>query len=135
MSPNDRIVFFDGVCNLCNGLVKFIIKMDWKERIKLSALQSEAARERLKNAGVDAVQLTSVAYISEGRIYFKSAAILNILKDIGGIWKVFYGFLIIPRFIRDAVYDLVAKHRYRIFGKRESCMIPDKNISKRFLKL
>jgi predicted DCC family thiol-disulfide oxidoreductase YuxK len=133
MSQNDRIVFFDGVCNLCNGLVKFIIRMDRKELIKFSALQSEAARETLKNKGVDSDQLTSVAYLSGGIIYFKSSAILHVFKDTGGILKGFYLFILLPRFLRDAIYNFIADHRYKIFGRRDSCMIPDDKISGRFL--
>lgn len=133
MNQNDRIIFFDGVCNLCNGLVKFIIKADRSRQIRFSPLQSEAARDRLKNIGINADELSSVAYITNGKIYYKSAAILHILNDTGGIWRAFYPFILLPRFIRDALYDFVAAHRYKIFGRRESCMIPDENVSGRFL--
>jgi predicted DCC family thiol-disulfide oxidoreductase YuxK len=133
MTSGERIVFFDGVCNLCNGLVKFIVRHDRKGLIKFTPLQSEAAMQILKEAGINSVRLDSVAYLSGNKIYYKSQAILRIIKDMGGIWKALLFLRIIPRPISDAVYDFIAKHRYKIFGKKESCMIPDKSIAGRFI--
>jgi predicted DCC family thiol-disulfide oxidoreductase YuxK len=117
----DRILFFDGVCNLCCGLVKFIIRKDRRGLIKFVPLQSEAAGNILKEAGVNAASLNSVAYLSGGKFYYKSQAIFQILQDMGGLWKSFLIFKIIPRSVSDAVYDFIAKHRYKVFGKKEMC--------------
>lgn len=133
MDDPGKILLFDGVCNLCNGLVKFIIKRDHRHLIRFAPLQSEYARSALKRFNRDADEINTVVYISDENYFLKSVAILNLLKDLGGAWRILYGFIIIPRFIRDAVYDLVVRHRYRIFGKRELCMVPTPEIMDRFV--
>jgi len=129
---NKRILLFDGVCNLCNGLVKFIIRHDPEGKIKFAPLQSEYATSFLRDT-YHTVNPDSVVYVSGDRYYLRSAAILQLLKDMGRGWKLLYGFTIIPRFMRDFIYDLIARSRYRIFGKRESCMIPSPEIRQRFI--
>lgn len=133
MPVTDNIVLFDGVCNLCNSLVKFIIRYDAGRKIKFAPLQSDIAAELLGNTVAGSFDADSVVYISGERYFTKSAAILHILKDMGRAWKMFYGFIIIPRFIRDFVYDIIARNRYRVFGKRDSCMVPTPDIQERFL--
>ncbi|HLP73624.1 MAG TPA: thiol-disulfide oxidoreductase DCC family protein [Bacteroidales bacterium] len=133
MSP-EKIILFDGICNLCNGLVKFIIRHDNKGEIRFAQLQSSFGEEFMKGHGLDPGDRNSVIYISGEQYFLRSAAILRILKDMGGGWRLLNGFIIVPRFIRDAVYDLVAKYRYRIFGKKESCMVPTPEIRERFLE-
>lgn len=132
MSP-ERIILFDGVCNLCNGLVKFIIRHDHQKIFRFAALQSSFGQDFLNKHRLSPDNRNSVIYISNDQYFSRSDAILNILYDMGSGWRLFYGFIIIPRFIRDAVYDLVSRFRYRIFGKRESCMVPATNIMERFL--
>ncbi len=133
MNIPDHLILFDGVCNLCNGLVKFIIRRDRQGKIKFSALQSSFGQSFLENFKPDPIKINTVIYVSERRIFYKSLAILHLLKDLGGIWKLSYGFIIIPAFLRDFIYDLIASTRYRIFGKKDSCMIPTDDVKWRFL--
>ncbi|HLN20127.1 MAG TPA: thiol-disulfide oxidoreductase DCC family protein [Bacteroidales bacterium] len=133
MQPEPDILFFDGVCNLCNGLVKFIIRHDRKGTVMFSSLQSEAASKFLSRYSFNGKIPDSVIFLSGNRIYLKSSAILQLLKVTGGLLRLFYIFRIVPRFIRDFVYDFVARNRYRVFGKRNECMIPGPDVRKRFL--
>ncbi len=128
-----NIILFDGVCNLCNGFVKFIIHQDKSSRFKLASLQSAVAIELLEKGGFSNFPNNSIVYISAEKVYFKSTAVLCILKQMGYPWKVLYAFIILPQFIRDGLYNIIARNRYRIFGKRNQCMIPSDNIKKRFL--
>jgi predicted DCC family thiol-disulfide oxidoreductase YuxK len=130
MESNDKILYFDGVCNLCNGLVRFIIKKDRKRRIKFSPLQSSAAIE-LRKTGIFSPE--SVVYFSGNRYFQKSDAILGLLDDLGGGWKLFSVLRLIPRRLRDFIYDVIARNRYRIFGRRESCIVPSPEINDRFI--
>ena len=130
---NTHILLFDGVCNLCNGVVKFIIKNDKKGKFKFAALQSDSARRLLNKFGIAANDIESFVYINEGHSYRRSTAVLHVLLEIGGVWKLFYVFIIIPGFIRDFFYSIIAKTRYRIFGKRATCMVPTNDIIERFL--
>lgn len=128
-----RIIMFDGVCNLCNRMVQFIIRHDPYARFYFVSLQSENGRLLLKQAGVPATKFNSVVYLNEERYFLRSTAILHILRDLGGGWRLLYIFMAVPRFIRDAVYDTVARMRYRIWGKRPECIIPSEDIRERFL--
>lgn len=133
MDHAGHILLFDGVCNLCNGLVKFIIRHDREKKIEFAPLQSRYAElVRIYNPGIEGSD--SVIYLTDGRYFMRSTAILKLLRDMGKGWKLFYGLIIIPRFIRDYIYNLIARNRYRIFGKRESCMVPTPEIKDRFLE-
>ncbi len=127
------ILLFDGVCNLCNNLVMFVIRKDKKARIRFVSLQSEAGKSLLSAAGLNPDTADTVVYLSGDKTFLRSSAILNLLNDLGGGWRLFYSLIIIPSFIRDFIYNLVARSRYRIFGKRESCMVPPKDIENRFI--
>lgn len=131
MEKHERILFFDGVCNLCNGLVRFVIKHDRHIRIKFAPLQSDIAGKILTE--YDVIKTDSVIYLSGDRIFYRSEAILRMFLDMGGAWKLLYGFIVLPRFLRDFIYDLIARNRYRIFGRRESCMVPTPDVKGRFL--
>jgi predicted DCC family thiol-disulfide oxidoreductase YuxK len=133
MITSGPILIFDGVCNLCNRLVIFIVKRDRKTIISFSQLQSESGRILLKKFGLNNGKADSVVYVRGESYYLKSSAILHLLKDLGRGWGVFYGFIIIPAFIRDFFYDIVARTRYRIFGRTDKCMIPSRDIKMRFL--
>ncbi len=133
IKENNSIILFDGVCNLCNNSVHFIIKRDKKKRFLFTSLQSDAARDILLQFQLKNSEMDSIIFIENGKIYQKSDAILKIVKHLNGIWKISYGFIIIPKFIRDYVYIIIAKNRYRWFGKREVCMIPTKELQMRFL--
>ena len=127
------IVLFDGVCNLCNGLVNFIIKRDRKAIIKFAPLQSNIAGEILQNHQFNNQELNSVIVLINDKIYTKSTAAILLIKELGGVWKAFYLLIYIPKFIRDFVYTLISKSRYKIFGKKNSCMIPTSETASRFL--
>lgn len=133
MDHPDNIVFFDGVCNLCNGLVKFIIKRDLKKVILFSPLQSPFGQATLRKMKMDPEEVNTVVYFSGDKLYLKSSAILQILRDMGGALKLLFGLIVVPRFIRDFIYDLVARNRYKVFGKQESCMVPTPEVKERFI--
>lgn len=133
MLTSGNILLFDGVCNLCNGLVRFIIRRDPDAIIKFASLQSPAGQSLLERFDLSAKEIDSVVYITGDKRYLKSSAILHLLKELGGGWRLFYGFIIIPGFIRDFFYNLIAVNRYRIFGKTDTCMVPAPDIMSRFL--
>jgi predicted DCC family thiol-disulfide oxidoreductase YuxK len=133
-TQNENVVLFDGVCNLCNGLVRFVIRHDRKALIKFAALQSEYGKKLQSGIGPGTGDSDTIVYSRKGIYFFRSDAVLNILKDMGGIWGIFYILRIVPRFFRDFVYKIVAANRYRIFGKRETCMVPGAQIKERFLE-
>ncbi len=127
------LILFDGVCNLCNRSVQFIIKRDPEGYFRFCSLQSERGRQLLSEYGVSS-ETDSIVLIEKGKSYIKSGAALRICKHLSGGWKLLAFFLIIPAFIRDFIYDFVARNRYRWFGKREECMIPSAEIKSRFLE-
>ncbi|HLA57370.1 MAG TPA: thiol-disulfide oxidoreductase DCC family protein [Puia sp.] len=131
--PDKNIVLFDGVCNLCNGLVRFIIKRDRTRKFKFASLQSEIGQQWLIRFGLAKNEFESFVLIQDDKYYLKSAAALNTLRKLGGIWKAFYVFILIPRPVRDFMYNLIAKSRYKMFGKRDVCMIPTPELKERFL--
>jgi predicted DCC family thiol-disulfide oxidoreductase YuxK len=133
MSDESHILLFDGVCNLCNKLVMFIIIIDKRAKIRFASLQSESGKSLLKACNMSENEIDSVVYISDHELFIKSNAILHLLKDIGNGWNLFFGLIIIPSFIRDFFYDLVARSRYRIFGKKSVCMKPSPDSVNRFL--
>jgi predicted DCC family thiol-disulfide oxidoreductase YuxK len=125
MIANGSILLFDGVCNLCDSLVGFIIRHDRSGKIMFCSLQSDSVKSLLAEYGFPPGYIKSLVYIKETKYYTRSTAVLNILKDLGGGWQLFYGFIIVPAFIRDFFYSLIAAVRYRIFGKKVSCLMPD----------
>jgi len=127
------ILLFDGVCNLCNGLVQFIIKRDPKRKFRFAALQSESGQVLLKKLGLPSDNFDSLVLIKDEHYFLKSTAILHILIEIGGIWKLLTIFIIVPFPLRDFFYNFIAKTRYKIFGKRDQCMLPTSEIKQRFL--
>jgi predicted DCC family thiol-disulfide oxidoreductase YuxK len=129
-----QIILFDGVCNLCNTAVQFIISHDSEGHFFFAALQSEAGQEILDKFNLSKTEFNSFIYVREGKVYQRSRAALSVLKDLGSWWKILYVFIVIPYPLRDLIYDMVAKYRYKIFGKRASCMIPTPDLQKKFLK-
>ncbi|MEH7252865.1 thiol-disulfide oxidoreductase DCC family protein [Neobacillus niacini] len=128
----ERIILFDGVCNLCNSSVQFIIKRDPKGRFKFASLQSETGQSLLELHGYDK-EIDSFILIENQRIYLKSSAALRVCRNLNGLWKLLTILRILPAPFRDFFYDVVAKNRYKWFGKKESCMLPTKEMKKRFL--
>lgn len=127
------IILFDGVCNLCNGAVNFVIDRDTGGHFKFAALQSEAARALMTEHTLPPGALDSIVLVEDGRVYQRSDAALRIARRLRGIWPLLYGFMIVPRFIRDRVYDVVAANRYRWFGKEDACRVPTPELRARFL--
>lgn len=130
---NKSIILFDGVCNLCNSSVNFIIKNDKKEHFLFASLQSDAAKEILLQYGVKKITFDSILLIENGKIYQKSRAALRISLNLDGAYRFIYFLNIIPKIITDWIYDIIAKNRYLWFGKKDSCMVPTENLKKRFL--
>jgi predicted DCC family thiol-disulfide oxidoreductase YuxK len=131
---NRPVLFFDGECNLCNGLVQFIISHDKKKSFLFAPLQSAKGREALAHiTGSVGAGPDSLILFYRGNYFTKSAAALRVAKLLGGIWQLLYAGIILPRFLRDAVYDLVSRNRYKWFGKRDGCMIPTPELKERFL--
>lgn len=128
-----KIILFDGICNLCNGAVRFMIRHDPGAQFHFASLQSEIGQSLLKQAGIPDKEHTSLVYLQDGHYYLRSSAILHIFKDIGHGWQLLYGFIVIPRFVRDGIYRLIALNRYRIGGKRNVCELPAPGIRSRFL--
>lgn len=131
-------ILFDGVCNFCNASINFIIDRDSKGIFKFAALQSEVGQEllkkfRLKTNDSESRTFDSIVAIDGYKVYQKSDAALEIARRMDGIWKIFYVFIIIPAFLRNPVYDLIARNRYRIFGRTDACRIPTPELKTRFL--
>lgn len=133
IETSKNILLFDGVCNLCNGLVLFIIKRDPAGKFKFASLQSETGQQWLTRIGLVKNEFESFIFIQDDKYYLKSTAALKMLRQLGGVWKLLYVFILVPRPIRDFFYDLIARSRYRIFGKRDVCMIPTPELRERFL--
>ncbi|MHC0039563.1 thiol-disulfide oxidoreductase DCC family protein [Pseudoneobacillus sp. C159] len=127
-----RIILFDGVCNFCEGSVLFIIRRDPVGHFRFASLQSETG-EKLRNEFGMEKQLESLVLIEDNQYYKKSTAALNICRSLKGAWRLLVIFLIIPAPIRDYFYDIIAKNRYKWFGKKDKCMIPSPEIRSRFL--
>lgn len=128
-----KIILFDGVCNLCNGAINFVIKKDTGNVFKFAALQSEIGKTLLSKFNLDTSKVDSIILIDGEKCYVKSSAALHAAKHLKGLYPLLYGFLILPKFIRDSVYDYIAKNRYKWFGKTESCMIPTPELRNKFL--
>lgn len=133
-TTNDTaIILFDGVCNLCNASVQFIIQHDKKNHFKFASIQSGAGQKLLKKYNIDASITDSIVLIDHNRSYIKSTATLQIAKHLNGLYPLLYIFIVTPSFIRNGIYDLVAKNRYTWFGRKETCMIPSAEIRSKFI--
>lgn len=126
------IILFDGECNLCNSSVQFIIKKDPEGYFQFASLQGKTGQKLLKKCNIYH-EINSIVLIENDRFYTKSSAALKICKKLEGIWKLCVIFQVIPPFIRNFFYDIVAKNRYKWFGRKESCMVPTLTVKKRFL--
>ncbi|MEP6946991.1 MAG: thiol-disulfide oxidoreductase DCC family protein [Acidobacteriota bacterium] len=128
----DSIVLFDGVCNFCNSSVNFIIRHDRAKRFKFTPLQSEAG-ELYKAEFNLSDDVDSIVLVEDGRAYTHSTAALRIARGLGGIWSINYALVIVPAFIRDFAYKAFAKYRYRLFGRKDVCMMPTPAVRERFI--
>ncbi len=137
-SPNQQysnhpILLFDGVCNLCNASVQWILKRDQQGQFRFAALQSEVGQHFLQKHGLAAKDFDTAVLVIGEQIFLRSDAALEIVRRLGGFWRLLYFFKILPRPLRNAVYNLVARNRYRWFGHREECMLPKPAWKERFL--
>lgn len=132
-SIDKPIIFFDGVCNLCNTSVQFILKRDKKEKFLFASLQSGFAKENLPVDLSDSESLQSIVLKDSGLILTKSSAVLTIARSLSGLWPMLYIFIAIPKPLRDWAYTIVAKNRYKWFGKKDYCVIPSPELKNRFL--
>jgi len=130
---NESLVLFDGVCNFCNYWVQFALKRNRKKTLKFGSLQGNTAQKILPSFNIDPNVLSSVYLIENNKLYKESSAALHICKHLDGLWKIFYVLIIIPAFLRDPFYKLIARYRYKWFGKKESCMIPTPEQRARFV--
>ncbi len=130
---HSSLVFFDGVCNLCNGTVQFLLKIDKDQRLQFGSLQGETAKKNLPAYNISPDKLSSIIFIHSNKVYTESSAVLEIFWVIGGPWTILYVFKIIPAFLRNGLYRLVARYRYHWFGKKDQCMIPSPSLKSRFL--
>jgi predicted DCC family thiol-disulfide oxidoreductase YuxK len=133
LPENKKIVLFDGVCNLCNSTVQFIIKHDRKDIFRFVALQSTIGQKICKHIGLDQNIDSIVLYQPTVAYFYKSSAVFEIAKALGGIYSFVLIFSIIPKNLSDLLYDFIAKNRYKWYGKKQSCMIPTPEIRTKFL--
>ena len=134
MKKTDQpIIIFDGVCNLCEYSVQFIIRHDRQGRFRFVSAQSETGKVLQRINGIDTLQDGTVILLKGNQVYIKSDAAVEIAKDLDGLWRFLYIFKFIPKPARDFIYSIISKNRYRWFGKKNECLLPDNNIKERFL--
>lgn len=133
--PQDKkIILFDGVCNLCDSSIQFIIKHDKKDIFRFVALQSEIGLEIINHIGIDTSKIDSILLYEPGKAYYyKAQAALKIAKELGGIYTAISWFSILPNFLTNTIYDYIARNRYKWYGKKEACMIPTPELKAKFL--
>ena len=129
-----KIIVFDGVCNLCNSAINFVIKRDKKDVFRYASLQSEIGKQLIAERNIDTSKTDSIILIEPNLAYYhKSTAALHIAKQLSGMYPLLSVCLILPKFFRDWIYDIIAKNRYKWFGKKESCMIPAPELKALFI--
>ncbi len=133
MSQSKSIVFFDGVCNLCNASIDFIIRRDHHNKFLVGALQDPFSKAVLSVHNVDEDYLDSLVLFENGMIFYKSTAALKIVRKLSGIWPLLYPLIFLPTWLRDPAYDFIGKNRYRWFGKKNTCRIPTPEEKAKFL--
>jgi predicted DCC family thiol-disulfide oxidoreductase YuxK len=128
------ILLFDGHCSLCNGAVDFVLKRDPKKKLLLASIQGPAGKGVLKKYDLPPSYLDTLVLVEQGKVYLGSTAALRVARLLGGGWPLFYGLIIIPKGVRDRIYQWISEHRYRWFGRRETCRIPTASESAHFLR-
>jgi len=132
LESNHSILLFDGVCNLCNNFVQFVIKRDKQQVFRFAALQSDVGQQLLHKYKIPPT-LDTVVLIQDEKAYTHSDVALHVAKKLGGVWPLIFIFVLIPSFIRNPIYNWIAKNRYRWFGKQKECMIPTPSLKALFL--
>lgn len=132
MIENKKIIFYDGLCAMCNRFIRILITLDKKEKFLLAPLQGKNGKILQKKFSKKLHEVDSVIFYNK-QVYTKSSAVINILSELGGIYKLAYIFNIIPSFISDSIYDYIARNRFQWFGKLDKCPMPEKKNISRFL--
>jgi predicted DCC family thiol-disulfide oxidoreductase YuxK len=132
LTKPESVVLFDGVCNLCSGSVQFVIKRDPTAMFKFASLQSDFGQHQLERFGLNRDSFHSIILIKGDNLFERSDAALEITRHLTGGWPLLYGFKIIPRFVRDGIYKLIGRNRYKLFGKKDACWIPTAELKSRF---
>ena len=127
------IILFDGVCNLCNRAVQFVIKRDNKNYFRFASLQSDIGQQILRQYTLPTNITDSFLLVENEKVFDRSTAALRVLKQLKNLWPFLYAFIIVPKFMRDAVYNFIARNRYRWFGKTDECMLPTPELQSKFL--
>ncbi len=130
----ERVILFDGICNLCSSWVRFVVKRDPKKRFHFAPLQSSLGQRILGEIGLPREELRTVILVEGKECYFKSTATLQIVRRLSGLWPILFIFIVVPTPLRDFLYGIVARNRYRWFGKRGACFVPTPDIRERFLE-
>jgi predicted DCC family thiol-disulfide oxidoreductase YuxK len=130
---NQRVVLFDGVCKLCNGWAKFLIKHDQQRLFRLASVQSTEGQAILQWFGLPLDHFDTMAYVEDGRLFVRSAAVLGIFAQLPAPWRWLACLRLCPRPLRDWCYDRIARNRYRLFGRHDSCLLPSADHAQRFL--
>lgn len=133
MINQKQIILFDGVCNFCNFWVNFVIKRDKKDLFRFGALQSEKSKDLTNKFNFDTSNLDTFVLIAGDKFFTKSTAALMICKELNGLVKIMYPLIFLPKFFRDFIYDMIAKNRYKLFGRRDTCRVPTEAEKKKFL--
>ncbi len=135
LNRNDKhaIVLFDGVCNFCNDRINFIIRHDKKDYFRFTALQSDIGKKILEGNKIALPNLDTFILVENSKTHNRTSAALRIVKHLNGLWPMLFVLIVVPPFIRDIVYKVIAKNRYKWWGKKESCMIPTAEIRAKFL--
>ena len=130
----ESILLFDGHCSLCNGAVDFVLKRDTRKKLLLASIQGTAGQGVLKKYELPPSYLDTLVLVEEGKVYLGSTAALRVARLLGGGWPLFYGLIIIPKGVRDRIYQWISRNRYQWFGRRDTCRIPTASESAHFLK-
>jgi predicted DCC family thiol-disulfide oxidoreductase YuxK len=134
LPKNKKIILFDGVCNLCDATVQFLIKHDKKDIFRFVAIQSEIGRQIIKHIGIDTSKTDSIILYEPGNAYYyKAEAALKIANQLGGVYSLLSVFLLLPKRLSNVVYDYIARNRYKWYGKKNDCMIPTPAMKSKFL--
>lgn len=130
---NQKLVLFDGVCNLCNATVQMLIRLDRHKKLKFASLQSETGQQVLQQNQFDQENFKTFLYVRGDEVFTRSTAALKVFSDLGGIWKAVKIFYIVPESLRNSIYDFVSQNRYKWFGQKDQCMVPTPELKDRFL--
>jgi predicted DCC family thiol-disulfide oxidoreductase YuxK len=129
----ESILLFDGHCSLCNGAVDFVLKRDPQKKLLLASIQSSEGQRVLMNSGLPSTYLDTLVLVEAGKVYLGSTAALRVARLLGGGWPLFYGLIIIPKGIRDRIYQWISQHRYQWFGRKATCRMPTASERPHFL--